>query len=386
MFSKEAALAARLFSAMAWRKTPPAQSTHRRRTRCGTFLMIVIAIGVCSSGNVAAATTWDSGSQTPPSPPPPPSPPIQEIPRTPATLSIKQANPPQYPLLERCAGAGGTVVLILDVNPVGTVDGVSIAKSSKNRDLDKAAISAARDWTFTVANHAAARARIPVVFQTPSPGGADCPDVHLSKAGADDLPVRTFAPGDTIRLVLGPGLGVPGAIRARWYGDSFANNESGTFEWNAASQGDMRPSDGWLPGHYTVDVWLNEQRVAMLLFDVDDIPMSPRWLKVSSDKGRTTSVDSSSINRTGNIVELWWLENPAKSDAAVKSQMHQALFNCSDRTFAYTDVLWYSDVNGAGDVVFRSAERPRFEPVVKGSVQDPLLKFACIQQKRGGGN
>src|SRR5690606_24297917 len=84
-------------------------------------------------------------------------------------ISSKNMNPPQYPPAAARAGIEGTVVLVIDVAATGNVTDVSFETSSRNRDLDRAAMQAARRWRFnpSVVNgqKAAGRVRVPVTFQ-----------------------------------------------------------------------------------------------------------------------------------------------------------------------------------------------------------------------------
>ena len=103
---------------------------------------------------------------TPPSPPAPPAP-IDDVAAT-VDISSKNMNPPRYPPAAARAGIEGTVILIIDVDANGNVTNVAVEKSSRNRDLDRAAMEAARKWRFnpSVVNgqKAAGRVRVPVDF------------------------------------------------------------------------------------------------------------------------------------------------------------------------------------------------------------------------------
>ena len=104
--------------------------------------------------------------EPPPSPPAPP----QATPDIGASIDIssKNMNPPQYPPAALRAGIEGTVILIVDVDANGNVTNVSVEKSSRNRDLDRAAMQAARKWRFNPSmvngQPAAGRVRVPVDF------------------------------------------------------------------------------------------------------------------------------------------------------------------------------------------------------------------------------
>ncbi|KRG64629.1 energy transducer TonB, partial [Stenotrophomonas terrae] len=103
---------------------------------------------------------------TPPAPPAPPSPPVDI--QASVDISSKAMNPPRYPPAAFRAGIQGEVILIIDVDASGNVTNVSVEKSSRNRDLDRAAMEAARKWKFNPAqsggSKAAGRVRVPVNF------------------------------------------------------------------------------------------------------------------------------------------------------------------------------------------------------------------------------
>lgn len=92
-----------------------------------------------------------------PGPPPgPPAPPIA-APVAPANYgasedpSYRQNRPPKYPGKAARAGDEGEVVLRVLVGPDGAPLKVEIEKSSRSRDLDRAAIEAVKTWRFNPA-------------------------------------------------------------------------------------------------------------------------------------------------------------------------------------------------------------------------------------------
>ncbi|WP_164171476.1 energy transducer TonB [Stenotrophomonas maltophilia] len=103
---------------------------------------------------------------TPPAPPAPPAPPTSI--EASVDISSKAMNPPRYPPAAFRAGIQGEVILIIDVDANGNVTNVTVEKSSRNRDLDRAAMEAARKWRFNAAESggkkAAGRVRVPVNF------------------------------------------------------------------------------------------------------------------------------------------------------------------------------------------------------------------------------
>lgn len=102
-----------------------------------------------------------------PPPPPPPPAPATSIEAS-VDISSKAMNPPRYPPAAFRAGIQGEVILIIDVDASGNVTNVTVEKSSRNRDLDRAAMEAARKWRFNAAESggkkAAGRVRVPVNF------------------------------------------------------------------------------------------------------------------------------------------------------------------------------------------------------------------------------
>ena len=84
--------------------------------------------------------------------------------------SSQRMNPPDYPPAAARAGATGTVVLLVDIDAQGNVVNVRVEKSSRNRDLDRAAQDAPRKkkWRFNPAKEngqpVPSTVRVPVVF------------------------------------------------------------------------------------------------------------------------------------------------------------------------------------------------------------------------------
>ena len=64
--------------------------------------------------------------------------------------SSQRLNPPDYPAAALRAGITGQVVLLVDIDAQGKVVNVRVEKSSRNRDLDRAAMDAPRrkHWHF----------------------------------------------------------------------------------------------------------------------------------------------------------------------------------------------------------------------------------------------
>ena len=106
-----------------------------------------------------------------PSPPPSPPAPPSSVPDIGATVDIssKNMNPPKYPPEEARRNIQGTVILIITVDANGNATDVEVERSSGNRNLDRAAVQAARRWRFNAASEGGkktgGRVRVPVDFK-----------------------------------------------------------------------------------------------------------------------------------------------------------------------------------------------------------------------------
>ena len=80
-------------------------------------------------------------------------------------MLITRVTVPSMPLR---SGIEGTVTLVISIDAQGNVLDIEVEKSSRNRDLDRAAVEAARKWRFTpqISNGVAvaSRVRVPVDF------------------------------------------------------------------------------------------------------------------------------------------------------------------------------------------------------------------------------
>ncbi len=116
-----------------------------------------------SPGPVVAAEV-----PTPPAPPAPP--PIVEEPVTEASANAGYLNnpKPEYPAAAIRQGWGGTVILRVRVLANGSVESVTVKKSSGRKVLDDAAASAVQKWTFVPSKRGSTPidgwATVPLVF------------------------------------------------------------------------------------------------------------------------------------------------------------------------------------------------------------------------------
>ena len=89
------------------------------------------------------------GPIAPVEPPPAPLPPPPPVAATEPPVPIPgQTPPPDYPRGALRRGIEGTVMVRVDVGPDGVPTSVGISRSSRSRELDRAAIEAVQRWRF----------------------------------------------------------------------------------------------------------------------------------------------------------------------------------------------------------------------------------------------
>ncbi|QWF19105.1 energy transducer TonB [Lysobacter capsici] len=75
--------------------------------------------------------------------------PVAAKPRATQARPIANRSPePRYPAAALRRGEGGTVVLRVNVGADGVPDDIAVSRRSGSRDLDRAAMTAVRDWRF----------------------------------------------------------------------------------------------------------------------------------------------------------------------------------------------------------------------------------------------
>lgn len=85
---------------------------------------------------------------------------------------LVHAPAPAYPRAALRSGAGGEVLIRIDVGPDGVPASLELLRSSRNRDLDRAAMQAVRQWRF----EPAVRNGVPVAASVQQRVTFDAPD------------------------------------------------------------------------------------------------------------------------------------------------------------------------------------------------------------------
>jgi len=85
-------------------------------------------------------------TQSPPTPPAPPAGPPADFGGGDVDPSTRAQYPIKYPPAAARVGATGTVVIQVTYDATGTVLEATVHRSSRNRDLDRAALAGIRKW------------------------------------------------------------------------------------------------------------------------------------------------------------------------------------------------------------------------------------------------
>lgn len=106
----------------------------------------------------------------------------------PTLVAAIDTPPPQFPLALACAGAGGQVVLGVEIGAEGTPTRIDLVRSSGHEELDRLAKEAVQGWTFRPATRGgqpvAQAIQVPVNFTAPAERPAACFALDAGRAPA----------------------------------------------------------------------------------------------------------------------------------------------------------------------------------------------------------
>ena len=113
------------------------------KTRAPRYLLSLSVATLLLAPVAGSALAQEQPATSPPSQdlPPPPPPPDSEG-------RVTGMTPPKYPQKELRDGIGGVTLVAVAINDKGDVLMVSVLESSRNKNLDAAAVAAAWTWKF----------------------------------------------------------------------------------------------------------------------------------------------------------------------------------------------------------------------------------------------
>ena len=106
------------------------------------------------------------------------------------------------------------------------------------------------------------------------------------------------------------------------------------------------------------------------------------WVEILKTQNATFFVHSSSMERSGDTVKMWYMANfkTVQADSNTKSFLStkdHSEYDCKEaraRTIFYNN---YSEPMGDGKITFTLKDPLKWRPVERGSIAEVLLKIAC---------
>ena len=126
---------------------------------------------------------------------------------------------------------------------------------------------------------------------------------------------------------------------------------------------------------------LNSKLLVVFLMHATCSIASTNWVLVSGTVSAIEYIDSSALNRNGNVVTAWFLADlsearPFKGGAfqSLKTQME---FDCATSKFRQIHATLYAGRMGSGTVLGSGYVSNSWEPAIPQSVGETKLKVVC---------
>jgi hypothetical protein len=133
--------------------------------------------------------------------------------------------------------------------------------------------------------------------------------------------------------------------------------------------------------------------VALLLLGVflASNACAANWEKIADGKISNILVDTGSLNRTGDIVALWYRQDfkramsTGKPGHPYRSSKVLSYFNCAEHEVAAARWIKYEGNEGKGRVVFdESVEQLAYADITTDVAGRTLFNFACGRGRKNG--
>jgi hypothetical protein len=115
------------------------------------------------------------------------------------------------------------------------------------------------------------------------------------------------------------------------------------------------------------------------------------WEKIADGKISTIFVDAASMDRTGDIVALWYRQDfkhvisTDRQRPAYRSARVLSYYNCAEREVAAARWIAYQGNEGKGKVVFDESVEPlAYADVTADDTGRTLFNFACGRNRKNG--
>lgn len=122
----------------------------------------------------------------------------------------------------------------------------------------------------------------------------------------------------------------------------------------------------------------------MVLLAVASSNAMAEWIEVGSNEITTVYVDSSTIQREGNLAKMWHLIDFKRATKdmgdAYKSTKDQNEYDCKEGKSRRRAFTQHSENMGGGKVVYSDSFTTKWKPVPPDSGTEILWKFACVKK------
>lgn len=110
-------------------------------------------------------------------------------------------------------------------------------------------------------------------------------------------------------------------------------------------------------------------------------PVSAEWMLVDANAKATVYIDTESITRNGNLVNVWVLDDlrtaHTRGFSKYFSSRAQEEHDCTNERFRVLAVENFMGRMGTGDVVYRHASESNWTSIPQGTLAQSVWKFVC---------
>lgn len=110
------------------------------------------------------------------------------------------------------------------------------------------------------------------------------------------------------------------------------------------------------------------------------LPAGATWTFVDGGEGYERYIDRDTIDREGDLVRVWEVDNNAVADASgVLSLRSRTEYDCSSRRYRVVHLSGHTREMTDGDVVFSNAVSGEWRPVAPETLGEVSMELACAE-------
>ena len=125
--------------------------------------------------------------------------------------------------------------------------------------------------------------------------------------------------------------------------------------------------------------------VALFLLVVNpalsDVSVSAEWYLLDGNDKAKVYVDRETINRTGDVVTVWVLDDLKTSHTRGFSSFFSVRaheeHDCSKERFRLVDLEQFAGNMGTGDLIYKKSGKSGWSPIPRGTMAQSVWKFVC---------